>query len=69
MLKKTIKYTDYNGVEREEEMYFNLSKAEVAMLTLSTKEGYGEMLQRIVKEEDTKRIAEVFSEQIGRAHV
>ena len=29
MLKKTIEYVDYNGVERKEDFYFNLSKAEV----------------------------------------
>ena len=29
MLCKKIKYTDYNGNEREEEFYFNLSKAEI----------------------------------------
>ena len=28
MLEKTIKYEDYNGVEREEVFYFNLTKAE-----------------------------------------
>lgn len=27
MLKKTITYYDYNGVERTEDFYFNLSKA------------------------------------------
>ena len=26
MFKQTIKYTDYNGVERTEDFYFNLSK-------------------------------------------
>ena len=29
MLKKTITYTDYNGMERTEDFYFNLTKAEV----------------------------------------
>ena len=29
MIKKTVTYTDYNGVERTESFYFNLSKAEV----------------------------------------
>ena len=29
MLSKKIKYTDYNGVEREESFLFNLSKAEL----------------------------------------
>ena len=29
MLKKTITYVDYNGNERTEDYYFNLSKAEI----------------------------------------
>ena len=28
MVKKTIKYSDYNGNEREEDYYFNRSKGE-----------------------------------------
>ena len=28
MLTKTIKYTDFNGNEREEKLYFNISRAE-----------------------------------------
>ena len=34
MLAKTIKYTDYNGVERKETHYFNYNKAEIAALFL-----------------------------------
>ena len=33
MLKKTISYTDYNGVKREEPFYFNLTKDEIAIKT------------------------------------
>ena len=29
MLKKTINYTDYNGTERTEDFYFNLTQTEV----------------------------------------
>ena len=29
MLKKSITYIDYNGTERTEDFYFNLSKAEI----------------------------------------
>lgn len=29
MLKKTIKYTDFDGVERKEDFYFNLTRAEM----------------------------------------
>ena len=35
MLKKTIKFNDYNGVEREEDFYFNLSEAEVMEMEMS----------------------------------
>lgn len=34
MLKKTITYTDYNGVERTEDHYFNLTKREITELSL-----------------------------------
>ena len=34
MLKKTIKYTDYNGEEQTEDFYFNLSKAELTEMEL-----------------------------------
>ena len=36
MLKKTITYTDYNGSERTEDFYFNLSKAEA--MEMATKD-------------------------------
>lgn len=35
MLKKTIKYVDYNDEEREEDFYFNLTKAELTQMQLS----------------------------------
>ena len=36
MLKKTISYTDYNEVERKEDHYFNLSKAELMEMEMGT---------------------------------
>ena len=38
MLKKTIPYTDYNGVERVEDFYFNLSKAESMEMELAAQD-------------------------------
>lgn len=38
MLKKRIKYTDYNGVERNEDFYFNLNKAELMEMELQPRE-------------------------------
>ena len=36
MVKKTIKYSDYNGNEIEEDFYFNLSKVELLEMEMST---------------------------------
>lgn len=39
MLKKTITYTDFNGVERTEDFNFNLNKTELIALTMELPEG------------------------------
>ena len=39
MLKKTITYVDYNGVERTEDFYFNLTKVECVELEYSLSPG------------------------------
>ena len=54
MLKKTVTYTDYNGVERTEDFYFNLSKAEVTEMELSVDGGLAQMLENIVNSKDNK---------------
>ena len=56
MLKKTIKYTDYNGVEREEDFYFNLTKAECAKLELSTEGGLEAFANRMIQSQNGKPI-------------
>lgn len=48
MLKKTITYTDYNGVERTEDFYFNLTKSELLVLEMGTTGGLTEMVEKIV---------------------
>lgn len=35
MLKKTVNYTDYNGVEQQDTYYFNFNKVELVELGLS----------------------------------
>lgn len=60
MIKKTITYTDYNEVERTEDFYFNLSKAEVAEMELSVDGGLSQMLENIVKSKDNKEIIKMF---------
>lgn len=68
MIKKTITYSDYNGVERTEDFYFNLTKAEITKMELSTKGGLAEMINRIVAAQDTPAIIEVFEDLIKRSY-
>lgn len=68
MYKKTIKYTDYNGVEREEDFYFNLSQAEIAEMELSTAGGLNEYIQKIVKADNRPELVRLFKELILKAY-
>lgn len=68
MLKKTITYTDYNDIERTEDFYFNLSKAEVMEMQMSTTGGLAEMIQRIVAAQDAPAIIKVFKDLVLKAY-
>lgn len=64
MLKKEITYTDFNGLERTESFYFNLSKAELTELQLGTTGGYAEMVKKIIDAKDTPALIKIFKDLI-----
>ena len=64
MYIKPITYTDYAGVERTEDFYFNLSKAEIIEKQLGTYGGYAEMLEKIVAKKDGPLIISTFKKLI-----
>ena len=68
MLKKTISYTDYNGVERREDFYFNLSKAELAEMELTTPGGMGAMLNRLIESRDDTEIVRIFKKLVLQSY-
>ena len=68
MLKKTITYTDYNGNERTEDFYFNLTKAEIMEMELGTTGGLAEMLTRIVAAQDAPAIIKMFKDIVLKAY-
>lgn len=68
MLKKTITYTDYNGVERKEDFYFNFTKAELTDMNLSVQGGLQAMIQKIVDTQNVPEIAKIFKEMIFKAY-
>lgn len=68
MLKKTVNYVDYNGVERKEDFYFNLSKAEVVELEMSVDGGLSQTLQAMVNSKDNKQIMKLFKSILLKAY-
>ena len=67
MLKKEITYVDYNGVERKEAFYFNLTKAEL-MKQFGAGDGTVETLQKIVDAKDGRAIMDNFDKLIRSAY-
>lgn len=68
MLKKTITYTDYNGLERTEDHYFNLNKAEIMKMQVTTVGGLAEMLKKIVAAQDYPAIYNTFENIVDLAY-
>lgn len=68
MLKKTIKFTDYNGNDREEDFYFHLNQAELVELELGTKGGLAETIEVIANTQSTPELIEIFKKIILKAY-
>ena len=68
MLKKTIKYEDYNGTQREEDFYFNLTKAELMEMEMGTTGGLAEMTDNVVKAQDAPSVTKIFKDLVLTAY-
>lgn len=68
MLKKTITYTDYNGVERKEDFYFNLTKAECMEMEMSTVGGLSEWANKVIAAQDFPTLVNLFKDLILKAY-
>lgn len=67
MFKKTIEYTDYNGVDRTESFYFNLSPADLIDMEVESG-GYKQMIQNIIDSQDIQSLMKAFKELIRRSY-
>lgn len=68
MYAKTIKYTDYNGNQREETFYFNLSKAELIDLEWRTPGGLENYMKHIMSMMDGQALADTFKMLIEKSY-
>lgn len=68
MKKETISYIDYNGIARKEDFYFNLSKAELMEMEMTTPGGMSSMLTRVIESRDDSEIMKIFKELILKSY-
>lgn len=68
MLKETITYTDYNGVNRTEDFYFNLNKSEIMEMEIGTTGGFAEMIQKVISAKDSAMIIKIFKDLVLKSY-
>lgn len=68
MLKIPITYTDFDGDEVTEDVYFNLTKAELTEMELLSSGTLSDKLQAVAKKADPKEIMETFDWILGKAY-
>lgn len=68
MLKKTVTYTDYNGVERTEDFYFNLTRSELMEMHLTTEGGMDEKINSIIKAKSQPELEKLFKEILLKSY-
>lgn len=68
MLTKSITYTDYDGVERTENFMFNLTKAELAELNLTTEGGLQAVIQKIIDSRDIPELTKWFKKIVTMSY-
>ena len=68
MLKKTMTYLDFDGEQRTEDFYFNLTKAEVADLELAYDGGLTKVIEKISQEKNNKVLWEIFKDIVLKSY-
>lgn len=68
MLKQTITYTDYEGVERSEDFYFNFTEAELMEMEMGQDGGLEKYILKIVNSKDTPSLIKIFKDLIVKAY-
>ena len=68
MIAKTMTYKDFNNVERTETFYFNLTPAEAVEMQVMESGGLGVYIDRIIQEQDARKIIEIFKDLILRSY-
>lgn len=68
MYKKTVTYKGFDDIERTEDFYFHLSKADLVKMENSIQGGYVERMQKIIKAQNGPEISAAFEDLIKKSY-
>ena len=68
MFKHTVKYVDLDGNNREEDLYFHLSPAEMTQFEYSVKGGMRNLLEKAIKDQDGPTLMKFFVRIVEMAY-
>lgn len=68
MFKHTVKYVDFDGNNREEDLYFHLSPAEMTQFEYSVKGGMRNLLEKAIKDQDGPTLMRFFVRIVEMAY-
>lgn len=68
MIKERLNYIDFDGVERTEDFWFNLSETEIVQMQTSVKGGFTAMLKKIIEAEDETKLMPLVEEIILKSY-
>jgi hypothetical protein len=68
MISKTIKYVDYNGVEKSGTYWFNMSRADLLKLELETEEGWADRVKKLISEQNVREVIKLITQFVDDAY-
>lgn len=68
MLKKTMTYTDYNGIQRTEDFYFHLSEAEILDMETGVDGGLTAMMNKLIATNNVPEVMKIFKDLVLKAY-
>lgn len=68
MYKKTIKFTDFNGIERTQDFYFYLSKTDLTRLNSRVEGGIQNKFENIINKLNVKELVATVEELVKAAY-
>lgn len=68
MIKKTMKYENYNGEMVEEDFYFNLTKAELLDMEIQYEGSMTDYIKKIINSKDVSKLMDLFKEIIHKSY-